>query len=196
MTSAPKSLDPAQHLPDLAADAAIRGLTADAKLFREPSGIPHIRARSVNDAFAALGFVHAQDRLWQMEALFRRGTGRYAEWLGQRALAGDILARQLNTTGASQRDYAVLRTDTKAMLDAYAHGVNAFIALKRWPVEYAILNRTPQRFHPWHAIAIMRQIGFLMGSVWWKLWRAAALPVVGPAQVTKLRFDDGGDDLL
>ena len=196
MTSATTSLDPVQHLPDLIADAAIRGLSADAKLFREPSGIPHIRARGVNDAFAALGFVHAQDRLWQMEALFRRGTGRYAEWLGQRALAGDILARQLNTAGCSRRDYAVLRPDTKAMLDAYARGVNAFIALRRWPVEYAILSTTPQRFEPWHAIAIMRQIGFLMGSVWWKLWRAAALPIVGAAQVTKLRFDDGGDDLL
>jgi len=196
MTSPSAPLDPANHLPDLTADAAIRGLSADARLFREPSGIPHIKAHSVTDAFAALGFVHAQDRLWQMEALFRRGTGRYAEWLGKRALAGDILARQLNTAGASRRDYTVLRPDTKAMLDAYARGVNAFIALKRFPVEYAILNTTPQRFEPWHAIAIMRQIGFLMGSVWWKLWRAAALPVVGAAQVTKLRFDDGGDDLL
>ncbi len=196
MTSATASLDPAQHLPDLTADAAIRGLAADASVFREPSGIPHIKARTVTDAFAALGFVHAQDRLWQMEALFRRGTGRYAEWLGKRALAGDILARQLNTAGCSRRDYAVLRPDTKAMLEAYARGVNAFIALKRWPVEYTVLNTAPQRFEPWHAIAIMRQIGFLMGSVWWKLWRAAALPIVGAAQVTKLRFDDGGDDLL
>ena len=190
------ALDPAQHLPDLEANAAIRGLSADVKLYREPSGIPHIKADTVTDAFAALGFVHAQDRLWQMEALFRRGTGRFAEWLGSRALAGDVLARQLNTAGASRRDYTVLRPDTKAMLDAYARGVNAFIALKRWPVEYAVLGTMPQKFEPWHAIAIMRQIGFLMGSVWWKLWRAAALPIVGAAQVTKLRFDDGGDDLL
>ena len=42
----------------------------------------------------------------------------------------------------------------------------------------------------------MRQIGFLMGSVWWKLWRAAALPIVGAEQISKLRFDDGGDDML
>jgi penicillin amidase len=82
------------------------------------------------------------------------------------------------------------------MLEAYARGVNAFIAQKRWPLEYAILKTSPQRFEPWHCIAIMRQIGFLMGSVWWKLWRAAALPIVGAAQIAKLRFDDGGDDLL
>src|SRR5438045_4533986 len=118
MTS-PTALDPAQHLPDLEADAAIRGLAADAKLFREPSGIPHIKARSAADGFAALGFVHAQDRLWQMEALLRRGTGRYAEWLGARALPADILARQLNTSGASRRDFAGLRADIKSMLESY-----------------------------------------------------------------------------
>src|SRR5712664_2980616 len=52
------------------------------------------------------------------------------------------------------------------------------------------------RLGPWHSIAVMRQIGFLMGSVWWKLWRTAALPIIGPDKVAKLRFDDGGSDLL
>jgi penicillin amidase len=63
-------------------------------------------------------------------------------------------------------------------------------------VEYKILGATPVTWEPWHSIAAMRQIGFLMGSVWWKLWRAAALPIVGRDQISKLRFDDGGDDLL
>ena len=49
----------------------------------------------------------------------------------------------------------------------------------RWPAEYAILGARPAAWEPWHSIAVMRQIGFLMGSVWWKLWRAAALPIVG-----------------
>ena len=70
------------------------------------------------------------------------------------------------------------------------------LRLRRWPVEYKILGCEPAAFEPWHSIAIMRQIGFLMGSVWWKLWRAAALPIVGPDNVAKLRFDDGGSDLL
>ena len=77
----------------------------------------HVRAASHLDAFAGLGFAHAQDRLWQMEALLRRGTGRYAQWVGKSALAGDVLARQLDTAGASHRDFALLNTDTKAMLE-------------------------------------------------------------------------------
>lgn len=186
----------ADHLPDLDGNVDIPGLTAAVDLRRDNWGIPHIRAASRNDAFAGLGFAHAQDRLWQMEALVRRGTGRFAEWTGKSALAGDILARQVDTEGASRRDVALLNDETKAMLEAYARGVNAFIALGRHPVEYKIVGATPAAWEPWHSIAAMRQIGFLMGSVWWKLWRAAALPIVGIEQIEKLRFDDGGDDLL
>ena len=189
-------LNSKDSLPDLASPAAVPGLSGTVDLRRDAWGIPHIRAASHLDAFAGLGFAHAQDRLWQMEALLRRGTGRYAEWVGKSAVAGDVLARQLDTAGASRRDFALLNAETRAMLEAYARGVNAFIALGRWPVEYTILDAKPAAWEPWHSIAVMRQIGFLMGSVWWKLWRAAALPIVGAAEIPKLRFDDGGDDML
>ncbi|MBV9560392.1 MAG: penicillin acylase family protein [Bradyrhizobium sp.] len=192
------TFDPASgaHPPDFNATAGLAGLDATVDLWRDAWGIPHIRGSSRDDAFAGLGFAHAQDRLWQMEALLQRGTGRFAESVGRSALAGDILARQVDTAGASRRDFALLNAETKAMLEAYARGVNAFIALGKHPVEYEILGTTPAAWEPWHSIAVMRQIGFLMGSVWWKLWRAAALPIVGAEQIAKLRFDDGGDDLL
>ena len=167
-----------------------------ADLWRDAWGIPHIKARTRDEAFAALGFSHARDRLWQMEALLRRGVGRYAEWMGKTALAGDILARQVDVAGASQRDFAALGTDARAMLESYARGVNAFIATGYRPIEYKLLGAEPLRWLPWHSIAVMRQIGFLMGSVWWKLWRGAALPIVGPAAIAKLRFEDGGGELL
>jgi penicillin amidase len=192
----PNEIDLSRHLPDYKADAPIPGLKTSVTIHRDEWSIPHIRAQNRNDAFAGLGFAHAQDRLFQMEALLRRGTGRYAEWLGARALPGDILARQLNTVGASKRDLAILGNEAREMLEAYASGVNAFIAQKRFPVEYAILEAVPLAWEPWHSIAAMRQIGFLMGSVWWKLWRAAALPILGPERVAALRFDDGGDDFL
>ena len=125
----------------------------------------------------------------------RTGSGRWKrccagvpgatrEWVGKSALAGDVLARQLDTAGASRRDFALLNNDTKAMLEAYARGVNAFIAQGAWPAEYAILGARPAAWEPWHSIAVMRQIGFLMGSVWWKLWRAAALPIVGADEIS------------
>ena len=70
-------------------------------MWRDEWGIPHIKARGMQDAFTALGYARAEDRLWQMEALLRRGTGCYAEWIGQAAVAGDIVARRLDTAGAS-----------------------------------------------------------------------------------------------
>jgi penicillin G amidase len=196
MAASSAPINPAAHLPDFTTPANVPGLSGAVDVWRDAWGIPHIKARSFRDAFAGLGFAHAQDRLWQMEALLRRATGRYAEWLGARALPADMIARKMDAAAASRRDIALLSDETKAMLESYAHGVNAFIAVGRWPVEYGILNESPGRWEPWHSIAAMRQIGFLMGSVWWKLWRAAALPIIGPDNIDKLRFDDGGDDFL
>src|SRR6266568_3903526 len=122
MTRNPIAAESTEHLPDYFGAAAVPGLSGKVDLRRDSFGIPHIRAASHLDAFAGLGFVQAQDRLWQMEALLRRGTGRYAEWVGKAALASDILARQVDTAGASRRDYAALKDETKAMLEAYARG--------------------------------------------------------------------------
>src|SRR5712671_3660696 len=140
MTKNAMDLESPGYLPDLGSAAVVPGLSGKVDLRRDTWGIPHVRAASHLDAFAGLGFAHAQDRLWQMEALLRRGTGRYAQWVGKSALAGDVLARQLDTTRASRRDFALLNDDTKAMLEAYARGVNAFIALGTWPAEYALLG--------------------------------------------------------
>src|SRR5260370_23436550 len=140
MTVTSKDLNPADHVPDLESPAAVPGLSNTVDVRRDSWGIPHIRAASQLDAFAGLGFVHAQDRLWQMEALLRRGTGRYAEWLGKPALAGDILARRVDTTGASRRDFAILKSETRSMLEAYARGVHAFLSVRRWAGEDAVLK--------------------------------------------------------
>ena len=178
-------------------NANLTGPASDAAdLWRDAWGIPHIRTRTRDEAFAALGFAHARDRLWQMEALLRRGTGRYAEWVGKAGLRGDMLALQVDVAGASQRDFAALSAGTRAMLESYTRGVNAFIATGHRPIEYRLLGVEPAAWRPWHSIAVMRQIGFLMGSFWWKLWRAAALPIVGHEAIAKLRFEDGGSEIL
>jgi len=182
-----------QATPDL---LDISGLSHPVDLWRDEWGIPHIRAKTQNDAFAALGFAHAQDRLWQMDMIRRRAYGRWAEWRGAFAVSADMLARRLGGLGAAKRDYEALNGETRAMLQAYAAGVNAFIARGAFPPEYALLQAVPEPWCPWDSIAVMRQIGFLMGSIWLKLFRAAAVPVVGVEAAMKLRYEDGGEDLL
>ncbi|SHJ01559.1 penicillin amidase [Roseomonas rosea] len=184
-------------LPPMEGTLRVPGLAGPVEVLRDTHGIPHIRAGATPDAWFALGFVHAQDRLFQMELTRRRALGRAAEWLGAGAAEADILVRRLGMEAACRRDHAALGEAARAMLDSYAAGVNAFVASGApLPVEYGLLEARPEPWEGWHSIAVMRRLGLLMGSVWFKLWRAAALPVVGAGNLGKLRYDDGGRDLL
>ncbi|MGY2083748.1 penicillin acylase family protein [Blastococcus sp. SYSU DS0539] len=175
----------------------LAGLADDVEIHRDEWGIPHVRARSSDDLFFAQGYVHAQDRLFQMDAARRKMEGRWAEWVGPEGVAADVLARRLGVPAACRRDYDVLAAEAREMLTAYAAGVNAYLGgVDRLPLEYGLLDVEPERWEPWHSIAAMRQRGYLMGSVWFKLWRAAALRAIGPGEVGLLRYDDGGTDRL
>ena len=183
-------------LPPLDGTLHVPGLQAPVTVLRDPQGVPHIRAATEHDAWFAQGFVHAQDRLFQMELNRRRALGRAAEWLGEPAFAADALARRLGVQAASRRDFEALGAEARHMCERYAAGINAFIASPApLAVEYTLLGATPEPWEGWHSIAVMRRLGLLMGSVWFKLWRAAALPVAGAA-TTALRYDDGGQDAL
>lgn len=175
-------------------------LDAPVDVYLDDWGIPHARAGSVHDAFVAQGFLHARDRLWQMDAVRRQIAGRWSEWVGSAGLEADKLARRLDAAGASRRDYDAIGDEARSMLTAYAEGVNGWIDRARadgsLPYEYAIVGGEPERWEPWHCISAMRQRGYLIGSVWYKLWRAAALRHLPPEDVAKLRWDDGGDELL
>jgi penicillin G amidase len=172
------------------------GVERPVHLYRDEWGIPHLRAESVRDAFVGQGYVHALDRFWQMDASRKQMQGRWAEWVGPAGLAADRLARRLRAAAASVRDYEALGAQAKAMIAAYTTGVNAWLRTHPAPPEYELLGTAPEPWEPWHCVAAMRQRGYLMGSIWFKLWRAAALPVVGQENVTKLRYDDGGSDRL
>jgi penicillin amidase len=184
-------------LPDTRGILTVPGLAAAATVFRDEWGIPHIRTGSAHDAHFALGFVHAQDRLFQMDLTRRRALGRAAEWLGPAAAASDVLCRRLGMEAACRRDYAALGGEARLMLERYAAGVNAYLAADGpLPVEYGLLGATPEPWAPWHCIAVMRRLGLLMGSVWFKLARILALPIVGAENAAKLRYDDDGADLF
>ncbi|MEZ2299733.1 penicillin acylase family protein [Variovorax sp. RCC_210] len=179
-----------------AARQQLPGLRAPVDLWRDAWGIPHLRATCADDAFFALGHVHASDRLWQMDALRRRTLGRYAEWMGPSALPMDMLVRRLGLAECSRRDLEAVNERTRAMLSAYTAGVNAFMAAGPLPPEYALLGEAPEPWEAWHSIAVLRQTSLLLNSVYPKLWRAIALPVVGAQALDRLRMDDGGEELV
>ena len=118
-------IDLAAHLPELDGRLEVPGLAAPVRCCGMSGGCRNPGGEA--DAWFALGFVHAQDRLFQMELTRRRATGRAAEFLGPAAFEQDALSRRLGVERASRRDYDAAAAETRAMLDRYAAGVNALI---------------------------------------------------------------------
>ena len=137
-------------LPEIDGERAAPGLGAPVEVVRDRHGIPHILARSEEDALFALGYVHAQDRLWQMEMNRRIGAGRLAEVLGAPALGTDRLLRVLGLYRRAQATVAHLSPGARRRVDAYANGVNAWLETRTGPLppEFLILGFEPG---PWTA---------------------------------------------
>ena len=135
-------------LPDEGGSFTVSAIADAVDIVRDERGIPRIRARSDGDAYFALGFVHAQDRLWQMEAMRRFGTGRLAEVLGPKGLASDRFMRTLGVYRLAQQQVRDLDNKTRAVLETYAAGVNAWLAAYdgALPPEFIALRFRPE---PW-----------------------------------------------
>lgn len=125
----------------------LAGLSAPAQLLRDRSGILHVEARTEADLWFMQGYVHARDRLFQMDEFRRTASGTLAELLGTGALASDVQMRTLGLRRAAQRSLAALSPDAVAALEAYARGVNAYVATQPLPVQYRALELT--QFAPW-----------------------------------------------
>ena len=154
--------------PSAQGEIALQGLGAPARIVRDPFGIPHVDAESFPDAYRALGFAHAQDRLWQMEVLRRSARGRLAEVLGSRALDADRLARTLGFGVAADEEVTHLSRDARAALEAYAGGVNAWLAevaaaRAPRPFELRWLELEPEPWTAADSLAIARLRAWSLG---------------------------------
>jgi penicillin G amidase len=137
-------------LPQTKGQLVLPGLAAEVTVTRDAHGIPTITAQNDRDAAYALGFLHAQDRLYAMDLMRRYGAGRLSEWFGAAALPIDRFTRTLGLYRAAQQQYAGLSPELRAVFDAYAAGVNAFLAARRGalPPEYYLVGGAPE---PWTA---------------------------------------------
>ena len=122
-------------------------LIDEAEIARDVRGIAHITASNDHDLFLLQGWVHAGDRLFQMDVSRRLPSGTLAELLGPSALPSDVQFRTLGLRRAAGRSLPLLSLDTQAILRAYADGVNAWVASHQLPPEYAALGLTT--FDPW-----------------------------------------------
>lgn len=138
-----------QSLPDYDADAAVPGLTAPIDIVRDADGIPHVFASNKLDGLFGLGYVHAQDRLWQMEFQRRIGHGRLSEIFGPPTIPQDRFLRTVGFGRAARSAWDHLPGETRRQIDAYVAGINAFIAShhgRRLPPEFTLLRFEPEPF--------------------------------------------------
>ena len=129
-------------LPMLEGELEIAGLKEEVQVRYDDYGVPHIQAKNAEDAYMALGFVHAQDRLFQMEMLRRVASGRLSEVLGGKLLPVDKLFRTLGVNHAAEENARLLlsadTSDYQRAAHAYIRGLNAFISTGKAPIEFTL----------------------------------------------------------
>lgn len=137
-------------------------LEKPAEVLRDKWGIPYIYAESVHDLFAAQGFVHAQDRLWQMETLRRLTSGRLSELSGEATVELDFFARMVGFPEIKKRALTALTTEERGLIEAYTAGVNACIEhmADTPPFEYRMIKHVPE---PWR---LEDTFSFLALTMW------------------------------
>ncbi len=158
-----------KSFPETDGTVTMVGLREQAEVARDDFGVPRISARNDRDLMFALGYVHAQDRLWQMDMSRRIGQGRLSEILGEKTLPFDRMFRIIGLRRTAEEIEKHISKESHARLEAYADGVNAFIETHKgkYPVEFDLLRYDPEPWQPVHSIMIARLMAWELNLSWW-----------------------------
>ena len=176
-------------LPDYEGEIAIPALTGPVEVIRDEHAVPHIFAASLPDAYRALGYVHAQDRLFQMEINRRIGAGRLAELIGETGLSADRFMRTVGLYAQAESAVAAMDEEVRAVIEAYAEGVNAWLIGNDGPLPPGVLalRVEPEPWRPadtvvWASLMALR----LSNNLGDELLRARLADRLEPAQIADL----------
>ncbi len=173
------------------ATAAVPGLDRETRIVYDDRGVPHIFANSIRDAYRALGFVVARDRLFQLELSARAGGGTLTELVGARALETDRDTRASGMPASAQERLTRLDTTSSAWMlaAAYVDGVNAHIATlqpRDYPIEYKLLGRSPRRMSMVDILHLLNRMGATLATSSDELTHLEASARVGRAAADAL----------
>jgi penicillin amidase len=154
--------------PEYSGTIAIPSLHQTVTVSRDEYGVPHIRAANEYDLFFAQGYVHAQDRLWQMDLTRRAGEGRLSEILGPSTVKFDKMLKTVGFKRIAEQLERRLNPKSAEILNAYAAGVNAYIRTHkgRYPIEFDMLNYEPEEWTPVHSLMIARLMAWELNISW------------------------------
>lgn len=147
----------------------VKGISKKVNIYKSELGVSKIFADNENDMYFSLGYIHAQDRLWQMDLGRRVAEGRLSEIFGKDVLDYDILFRTIGISRNAETQYQKLSSVSKSVLDAYCRGVNCFIDnnSKDLPLEFDILNYKPDTWKPEHSLMLIRLMGWELNFPWY-----------------------------
>ncbi len=191
-----------RSIPDYSETVEVPGISAPVEIVRNNANVPHIFGTTDADVFYALGYVHAQDRLWQMTMLRRTAQGRLSEIFGERTLKIDELLRRLDLYTLALSSAEAQDAETTAALDAYSRGVNAWIgqvnarALGRGGPEFFLFSGEIAAWQPADSIAIVKLMALQLSShLEAEVLRAQVSLAVSPDQLRDILPDDPGQGI-
>jgi len=145
------------------------GLTAPVDIQRDEFGVPTVIAQSELDMAFAQGYVHAQDRLWQMDMQRRAASGRLSELFGSETVPFDRMFRIVGLRRSAERIADALPPETREYVEAYANGVNGYIETRRgsYAVEFDLLRYDPEPWTTLDCILVARMMAWELNLAWW-----------------------------
>lgn len=173
-----------RSLPMTEGELTVPGLLDEVRVVRDADGVPHILSKNEHDLFFSQGFVQAQDRLFQMDLSRRQASGQLSEVVGDATIERDKFFRTLGLRRAAEASYDMYSDEAKRVLEAFAQGVNAYIALAKQtgklPLEFRLLSYEPAPWTPVDSLAIGKYMAFDLGGHWegqaFRYWALRHLP--------------------
>lgn len=156
-------------LPQYSGKVTSSKITGDVEVYRDSFAVPYILAKNDEDAAFALGFLHAQERMFTMDIIRRAGEGRLSEVLGIDALPFDNMFRTVGIKRNIQKNLYRYNQDVMNILQAYANGVNKYLDERKgnYGVEFDVLGYKPEKWKPIHSLIVIKMMAWELNISWW-----------------------------
>lgn len=156
-------------IPEYSGEITVSGISDEVKIYRDEFGTPFIIAEDNTDAIFALGYVHAQERLFQMDISRRAGEGRLSEIFGASTIPFDKMFRTLGIYKLVKKSFPKLNPLSQKILEAYSYGVNAYIkeAEGNYTFEFDVLGYEPELWKPEHSLVMIKLMAWELNISWW-----------------------------
>ncbi len=158
-----------KYLPEYEGEVIVQGIIEPVKIYRDSLSVVYIVAEKELDAAFALGFVHAQERMFQMDMIRRAGEGRLSEVMGRKTVDFDKMFKTLGLYETCKKHYPLLSEKSKNYMEAYTKGINTYLERNKGnhSIEFDLLGYDPYPWKPEHCLLISKMMAWQLNIGWW-----------------------------